>query len=156
MRRGLPPPPVINFLQTSDGEQTYSSMPNVSLPPVNRLGLPLLARIGEAGFAVSALPEKLSKKKGFRVTAPEGFYTDFLVDEKTSLVKEYESSYEFNGRAITTSVAIDKYRNIDGVMINENFSQRLETGQFTAYAKFKAREVLLNSEVSTDVFVIAK
>jgi len=147
-------PPIVSFRQISDGRQTYSSMPGISLPPMNRLGLPLLPRIGDEGFIVSALPEKLQKKRGFRITSPEGFYTDFILDEKTSLVKEYESSYDFNGREITTSVAIDKYREVEGILLNEKFSQRLDMGQFTSYANFKTKEFLVNSEVGEDVFVM--
>lgn len=144
-------PPIINFQQIFDGEQTYSSMAGISLPPLNRLGLPLLAKIETSGFVVSALPEK-SKKKGFRITSPEGYYTDFIIDEKTSQVKEYESSYEFNGRTATTSVSIDKYRNVDGILLNERFSQRLDMGQFTSYASFKTSDITVNTEIGDDVF----
>ncbi len=149
-------PPILNFQQIFDGQQTFSSMAGISLPPMNRLGLPLLAKIGESGFVVSSLPEKSKKKKGFRITSPEGYYTDFTIDEKTSQVKEYESSYEINGRSVTTSVAVSKYRSVDGILINERFSQRLDMGQFTSYADFKAKEIIVNSEVKDDVFVMGK
>jgi hypothetical protein len=129
-------------------------MAGISLPPMNRLGLPLLTKLDDTGFVVSGLPEKLKKKKGFRITSPEGYYTDFIVDEKTLQVKEYESSYEVNGRTVTTSVAVSKYRDVEGVLLNERFSQRLDMGQFTSYADFKAKEILVNSEVRDDVFVM--
>lgn len=145
-------PPIINFQQIFDGEQTYSSMSGISLPPINRLGLPLLAKLDTPGFVVSELPEKLKKKKGFRITSPEGYYTDFIVDDKTSQIKEYESSYEINGRPVTTSVSVSKYRNIDGIFLTERFSQRLDMGQFTSYADFKAKDIMVNSEVNDDVF----
>lgn len=144
--------PMINFQQIFDGEQTYSSMAGISLPPINRLGLPLLAKIDTPGFVVAELPEKLKKKKGFRITSPEGYYTDFIIDEKTSQVKEYESSYEINGRSVTTSVSVDKYRDVDGIFLTERFSQRLDMGQFTSYANFKAKEITINTEISDDVF----
>jgi hypothetical protein len=147
-------PPILNFQQVSDGQQTFSSMAGISLPPMNRLGLPLLTKLDDTGFVVSGLPEKLKKKKGFRITSPEGYYTDFIVDEKTLQVKEYESSYEVNGRTVTTSVAVSKYRDVEGVLLNERFSQRLDMGQFTSYADFKAKEILVNSEVRDDVFVM--
>ena len=54
-----------NFLQVSDGENTSSSMPGITLPPMNLVGLSILPRIEDAGFIVSALPEKLKKKKVF-------------------------------------------------------------------------------------------
>jgi hypothetical protein len=147
-------PPIINFQQLFDGDRTYSSMPGISLPPMNRLGLPMLTKLDADGFVVSTLPEKLKKKRGFRITSPEGYYTDFILDEKTSQVKEYESSYEINGRTVTTSVAVNKYRDVDGVLLSDRFSQRLDMGQFTTYADFKAKDILVNSEVGDDVFVL--
>ncbi len=144
------------FKQVFDGQQTSSSVNNFSLPPLNRLGFPLLAKIDEKNFVVSALPESVKKKSGFRITAPEGFYTDFFVDEKTGLVKSYESSYEINGRSVTTSVEIDKLREVEGVKIPERYAQRFEMGQFTVYADFKAKEILVNSKVADDVFLLSK
>ena len=105
------------FKQTFDGEQTTSSIPNFLLPPVTRLGFPLLQKIDEKGFTVAALPEKSKKKNGFRVTSPEGYYTDFFVDEKTGEVKSYEASYEMYGRSVTTSVEVDKFRVVEGVKV---------------------------------------
>lgn len=142
------------FKQTFDGQQTASSVPNFSLPPVNRLGLPLLAKIEEKDFTVSALPDKSKKKLGFRITSPEGYYTDFFVDEKTGEVKSYEASYQFGERTITTSVEIDKVRDVDGVKIPERYAQRFDTGQFTIYSDFKAKEILVNSIVADDVFTL--
>lgn len=148
--------PIQPFKQVYDGQQTLSSVNNVSLPPINRLGLPLLQRIEEKDFVVSALPEKSKKKTGFRVTAPEGFYTDFFLDEKTGMIKSYESEYEIRGRTITTSVQIDKLREVEGVMVPERFAQRFDTGQFTIYSDFKAKEILVNSPVADDVFSLAR
>ncbi|MGI8554833.1 MAG: hypothetical protein ACR2LT_00535 [Pyrinomonadaceae bacterium] len=142
--------------QIFDGEQTYSSINGFSLPPLNRLGLSLLQKIGTEGFIVSALPEKLKNKKGFRITSPEGYYTDFLVDNKTGQVKSYESSYEIRGRTITTSVDIDKVRNVDGVILPEQYAQRFDLGNLTIYSDFKAKEILVNSIVNDDVFAIPK
>jgi hypothetical protein len=145
-------PPVINFLQVFDGQQTFSSLRGFMLPPVNRIGLPLLAYIDEKDFTVSALPEKLKKKQGFRITSPEGFYTDFIIDGKTFQVKEFESAYEANGQMVTTSVAVDKYRSVENILVNEKFSQRINFGQITAYVNFKTKEILVNSELADDVF----
>lgn len=144
--------PIQPFKQTYDGQQTVSSINNFSLPPINRLGLPLLPKIEEKDFIVSELPEKSRKKLGFRITSPEGFYTDFFLDEKTGFVKSYESEYEIRGRAVTTAVDIDKLREVEGVKVPEKFSQRFDLGQFTVYSNFKAKEILVNSEVSDDVF----
>lgn len=144
------------FKQIYDGQQTYSSMGNsFSMPPINKIGLPVLAKIDEHGYTVSELPEKLSKKTGFRVTTPEGYYTDFILDAKTNQVKEYESAYQIGGREVTTSVAIDKYREIEGVLINEKFAQRFDMGQVgTIYAEFKAKDVLIDSKLDDDIFVM--
>ena len=141
------------FKQVYDGEQTYSSVPNFTLPPINRLGLPLLPKIEEKGYVVSELPDK-SKKLGFRITSPEGYYTDFFLDEKTAQVKSYQSSYDYNGRNITTSVEIDKVRDVEGVIIPERYAQRFELGQITMYSDFKAKEILINTEIADDVFTM--
>ncbi|MET0753744.1 MAG: hypothetical protein ABWZ66_10245 [Pyrinomonadaceae bacterium] len=145
--------PMQPFKQVYDGQQTYSSIPNFSLPPLNRLGLPLLPKIEEKGFVVSELPDK-SKKLGFRITSPEGYYTDFFVNEKTGQVKSYSAKYDFNGREITTSVEIDTMRDVDGVIVPEKYSQRFELGQLTMYANFKAKEILVNTTVADDVFTM--
>lgn len=148
--------PITPFKQIYDGEQTVSSVNGFSLPPINRLGLPLLAKLEEKDFTVSALPEKSKKKLGFRITSPEGYYTDFFVDEKTGQVKSYEASYDFNGRSITTSVDIDKVREVEGVKVPERYAQRFETGSLTIYTDFKAKEILVNSTVTDDIFSIDK
>lgn len=143
------------FKQIYDGQQTFSSLGNdFSMPPINKIGLPVLAKIGENGYTVSALPEKFVKKSGFRVTTPEGYFTDFILDSKTNQIKEYESAYQISGRGVTTSVAIDKYREIEGVLINEKFAQRFDMGQMTIYAEFKAKDVLIDSKLDGDIFVM--
>ena len=149
-------PPMVNFKQVYDGQETFSSMRGMSLPPLNRLGFPMLIKIEENGYTVSALPEKSKKKRGFRVTSPDGYYTDFITDEKTNLVKEYEASYDFNGGQVTTSVAIDNYREIAGVLINEKFSQRLEMGQLSYYSNFKAKEILVDTKLPDNAFALEK
>ncbi|MBA3632206.1 MAG: hypothetical protein H0W58_05255 [Acidobacteria bacterium] len=142
--------------QVYDGQQTFSSINGFNFPPINRLGLPLLQRINEKGFTVSPISEKNKKKKGFRITSPEGYYTDFFIDDKTKQVKGYESSYDINGREVTTSVEIDKFRTVEGVVIPERYSQRFNLGQLTIYANFKAKEILVNSEVKDEIFAIGK
>jgi hypothetical protein len=149
--------PFTPFQQVFDGQITSSTLRGgFTLPPLNRLGLPLLSKIGEKGFIVSVLPGEKKKKKGFRITSPEGFYTDFYLDDKTNQIKGYDSSYEINGRSITTSVEIDKYKNVEGVVVPEKYAQRFDMGQMTAYANFKAKEILVNSKVEDNVFVLGK
>ncbi len=143
--------------QVFDGVNTSTTIRGgMTLPPVNRLGLPILPMIGETGFVITPLPDTKKKKRGFRMTSPEGFYTDFYLDEKTNQIKGYDSSYDIGGRRVTTSIEVDKLRTVDGVVVPERYVQRFDTEQLTVYANFKAREILVNSEVADDVFSIAK
>ena len=136
------------------GIETHSS--GYQLPPMTSLGFPLLVRVGDEGYIVASLPEAKRKKKGFRVTTPDGFYTDFFVDEKTGQVKGYESSYDVNGRLVTTSVAIDEFQIVAGVTLPKKYSQRFEMGQITAYASFNTKQILVNSPIADDVFTLTK
>lgn len=148
--------PFLQFKQIYDGEQTYSSAGEISLPPINRLGLPLLPKMEETDFTVSALPDAKKKKAGFRITSPEGYYTDFYVDEKTGQIKSYEASYEIKGKTVTTSVEIDKLREVEGVKVPEKYAQRFEMNGLTIYANFKAKDILVNSTVADDVFIMSR
>jgi hypothetical protein len=143
--------------QVFDGVNTSTTIQGgMTLPPINRLGLPVLPMIGVTGFVVTPLPESKKKKTGFRMTSPEGYYTDFYVDEKTNQIKGYDSSYEIRGRNVTTSVEIDKMRLVDGILVPERYAQRFDTEQVTVYANFKVKEILVNSELADDVFSTAK
>jgi hypothetical protein len=140
--------------QVHDGVNTESSVRGFSLPPLNRIGLPMLQRIGDKGFVVEALPERLRKRPGFRVVSPEGFFTDFIVDTKTGEIKSYESSFEIDGRVISTSVEVDRLKVVEGVKIPERYAQRFELGQLTFYISFKATEILVNSDLDQSIFKI--
>ncbi len=138
--------------QVFDGEETYSSLPGFRLPPVNRLGLPMLQRINDAGFKVEVLPEKSRKKKGFRIVSPDGFFCDFFVDSKTGAVKAYESDFDVNGRVVSTSVEIDSLSEVEGIKIPKKYSQRFELGGITIYTSFNAAQILVNSNIEDSVF----
>jgi hypothetical protein len=142
--------------QIYDGRETQSSLPGFSLPPITRVGFPVLSRVGDTGYTVTALPESAKKKAGFRITSPEGYYTDFYVDEKTNLLKGFDSSYEISGRTVTTSAEIDKYKIVDGITIPEKYVQRFDLGQMTIYSAFKAKEIFINSEIPEDYFNLSK
>ena len=142
--------------QIYDGRQTYSSIQGFSLPPITSLGFPLLPKVGDAGYVISALVDVKKKRKGFRITTPEGFYTDFVVDEKTGQIKSYESSYDVGGRIVTTSVEIDGMQTVDGIVVPYKYSQRFDLGQMTAYAAFKAKTILINSPIDDEVFAMPK
>lgn len=143
--------------QVFDGTQTLTNSQGAfKLPPLDRVGFYVLGRIGDATYPINALPATAKGKSGFRITAPDGNFTDFYVDSKTNQVKGYESAFEFNGMPGTTSVEIDKYRLLEGVYIPEKFAQRFDLGQITAYCNFKAKEIAVNTTISNDVFVISR
>ena len=139
--------------QVFDGRETYSSIQGFSLPPVTSLGFPLLPRVGDKGYAITALDSK-KKKRGFRITTPEGFYTDFIVDEKTSQIKGYESAYDVGGRIVTTSVEVKAYELVDGISVPKNYSQRFDLGTMTAYATFKTRTIQINPPIEDAAFAL--
>lgn len=143
--------------QVFDGRQTFSSIQGFSLPPITSLGFPLLPKVGDTGYVIAALVDLKKKRKGFRITSPEGFYTDFFIDEKTNQIKGYESSYDVGGRVVTTSVEVDEMQTVEGVVVPKKYSQRFDLGgQMTVYANFKAKEILINSEIKDEIFAMPK
>jgi hypothetical protein len=146
--------PLQPLRQVYNGKTSHST--GYELPPVTSLGFSLLMKVGASGYTVSALGEVKKKRKGFRVTMPEGFYTDFIVDEKTGKIKGYESSYDIDGSIVTTSVEIDEFETVEGVIVPKKYSQRFDLGQITAYASFKAKEILVNTPIADDVFALPK
>lgn len=148
----------INSLQSIkqifDGRDTYCSIQGFFLPPVTRVGFAVLSKVGDTGYTVTGLPDTAKKKKGFRLTSPEGYVTDFYVDDKTGLLKGYDSSYDVGGRTVTTSAEIDKFRTVDGVVMPERYVQRFDLGQMTAYSDFKAKEIFINGDVPDTYFAM--
>ena len=139
--------------QVYDGTQTSSTIRGgFTLPPINRLGFPILQQLGRQGFVVTSLPDEKKKRKGFRITSPEGYYTDFYLDDKTNQIKGYDSIYTIGDRKVTTSVEIDKLKLVDGVLVPERYAQRFDTEQMTIYAAFKAKDIRINSEVKDSLF----
>lgn len=140
--------------QIFDGKETMTSTPSgFRLPPIDRVGFYILGRIGDATFPITALPDT-AKKKGFRMTSPDGRYTDFYVDEKTKQVKGYDSAFDMGSQTGSTSVEVDKYRTVDGVLVPEKFAQRFDLGQITAYCEFKAKDILVNTQIADDMFTM--
>ncbi len=149
--------PFQNLTQIYDGTKTSSTAPGgIKLPPVNRIGLPVLASVGKTGFIVTSLADDKKKRTGFRVTSPEGYFTDFYVDQKTNQLKGYDSTFTIDGRTVTTIVEIDKLKTVDGILIPERYVQRFDLGSFTVYANFKTKEILVNSELDADVFTVGE
>lgn len=146
--------PIQQLKQVYDGKSTSSSLQGFTLPPVTSLGFPLLPKIGDSGFVVESLPEGSKKKRGFRITTPEGFYTDFFVDEKTGQIKGYEAKWMNGNQAITTSVEIDEFLTVDGVVVPKKYAQRFDLGPISAYATFKAKDIKINSTIEDSAFTI--
>jgi hypothetical protein len=143
--------------QVFDGVNTSTTIQGgMTLPPITRLGFPLLPMIGQPGFVITPLPEGKKKTKGFRMTSPDGYYTDFYLNEKTNQIRGYDSSYDVNGRIVTTSVEVDTLRVVDGITVPEKYSQRIDTEQITIYGAFKSKEILVNTPVDDDVFSTSK
>jgi hypothetical protein len=141
--------PMFTFKQIYDGQQSYSSMPGVQMPPASKFGLPVLAKYDQPGYTVSAIPDK-KKLRGFRIVDAEGNTTDFFVDPATARVMQYLTPY--NGYTFGTENS--KFREVDGVLVPINFSQRLEMTQGAFFAEYKVKEVKLNQPVGDDVFVM--
>ena len=66
--------PAIVFKQIYDGQQSYSSMPNVEMPPLTKFGLGALARFDQPGYQITAIADK-KKQRGFRLVDPEDYTT---------------------------------------------------------------------------------
>src|SRR5690242_15181062 len=58
--------PIIVFKQIYDGQQSYSSMPNVEMPPLSKFGLSVLRKFDQPGYKVTAIANK-KKLRGFRI-----------------------------------------------------------------------------------------
>ena len=141
--------PVFNFKQLFDGQRSYSSVPGVELPPASKFGLPVLAKFDQTGYTVSALPDR-KKLRGFRIVDAEGNTTDFFIDPANARVMQYLTPY--NGYTFGTENS--KFKEVDGVLVPINFSQRLEMQQGAFFAEYKVKEVKLNQPIGDDVFTI--
>ena len=149
MRLDVDAAPVFQFRQMYDGQQSYSSMPGVEMPPADRFGLPVLAKYDQPGFTVSALPDK-KKLRGFRIVDPAGNTTDFYIDPTTARVTQYLIPYG----GYTFGIENSKFKEFEGVLVAMSFSQRIESTQGTYFADYKVKEAKFNQELSADVFVI--
>ena len=141
--------PAISFKQIYDGQQTYSSVPGVQLPPASKFGLMLLTRFEEPGYSVTVLPDK-KKQRGFRIADSEGNTTDFYVDPTTSRVMTFTAGY--NGYTFGTENR--KFKEVEGVLIPYSFTQRLEMPQGAFFADYSVKDVKLNQPIGDDVFAM--
>ena len=76
LRMDLDGRPIVFFKQISDGQNTFSSMPGVEVPPVSKYGMGALLRYDQPGYKLTAIPD-VKKQRGFRLEDPEGYTTDF-------------------------------------------------------------------------------
>ena len=149
MRLDVDAAPMFKFKQIFDGQQSFSSIPGVQTPPANKFGLFVLTKYDQAGYTVSAIPDK-KKMRGFRVADTEGNTTDFYIEVATGRVMQYLIPY--NG--YTFGIENTKFKEIDGVLIPFDFTQRLEMPQGAFFATYHVKEAKLNQPVNDDVFGI--
>jgi hypothetical protein len=141
--------PAITFKQIYDGEQTYSSMPNVTMPPLTKFGFGALARFDQSGYQITAIPDK-KKQRGFRIADPDGYTTDFYLDTKTGRVMSFLLYY--NG--LTLGTENSKFKDVEGVLVPVSFSQKFEMPMGAFFAEFSVKEVKLNQQLGADAFAI--
>jgi hypothetical protein len=141
--------PAISFKQIYDGERSYSSLPGVDMPPASKFGLPLLGRLDQPGYTVTALPNK-KKLRGFRISDVDGNVTDFYIDATTGRVMTFLIPYG----GYTFGTENKKFKEIDGVLVPVGFTQRLEMPQGAFFAEYNVKDIKLNNPIGDDVFTI--
>jgi hypothetical protein len=141
--------PAVSFKQIYDGQRSYSSLPGVELPPASKFGLPVLAKYDQAGYVVTALPDK-KKQRAFRIADAEGNVTDFFVDATTGRVMSFLIPYG----GYTFGTENKKFKDVDGVLVPTEFTQRLEMPQGAFFAEYKVKDIKLNNPIGDDVFEI--
>jgi hypothetical protein len=141
--------PAVSFKQIYDGQRSYSSLPGVDMPPASKFGLPVLAKYDQAGYTVTALPDK-KKQRAFRISDADGNTTDFFVDATTGRVMSFLIPYG----GYTFGTENKKFKEIDGVLVPVNFTQRLEMPQGAFFAEYNVKDVKLNVPLGDDVFEI--
>lgn len=141
--------PLFSFQFIYDGEQSYSSMRAMQLPPLTKFGIHVLARFDQPGYTVAALPDT-KKERAFRITDTEGHSTDYYVEPTTGRVRRFEIVY--NGKSY--SFEYTGFRVLDGVLLPTSFAQKLNTTQGDYIAEFKVKEVKLNQDLPADAFKI--
>ena len=143
--------PAIVFKQIYDGQQSFSSMPNVEMPPLTKFGLGALARFDQPGYQITAIADK-KKQRGFRLVDPEGYTTDYYVDPKTGRVMSF---FVYYGGA-TLGTETSKFKEVEGVLIPFSFSQKFEMPMGAFFAEFSVKEVKLNQQLPEDAFAIPR
>ena len=143
--------PAFVFKQIYDGQQSYSSMPNVEMPPLTKYGLHALAKFDQPGYQVTAIADK-KKERGFRLADPDGYTTDFYVDPKTGRVMSF--FMYFGG--LTLGTEHSKFKEMEGILVPTSFSQRFEMPLGAFFAEFSVKEVKFNQQLPDDAFAIPR
>ena len=143
--------PAVVFKQIYDGENSYSSMPNVEMPPLTKFGLGALARYDQPGYQITALPNK-KKQRAFRIVDPEGYTTDFYIDPANGRVMSFLLYYG----GVTLGTEHSKFKEIEGVLVPANFSQKFEMPMGAFFAEFSAKDVKINQQLADDAFAIPR
>jgi hypothetical protein len=141
--------PAVSFKTIYDGQRSYSSLPGVDFPPASKFGLPLLGKFDQPGYVVAAIPDE-KKLRGFSIADAEGNITNFYVDATNGRVVKFLIPY--NGYKFGTENK--KLKDVDGVMIPFEFTQRLEMPQGAFFAEFKVKDAKLNQPIGDDVFAM--
>lgn len=141
--------PVIVFKQIYNGEQSYSSMPGMQVPPLTRFGWGVLVKYDQPGYKVTAIADK-KKQRAFRIEDPDGYTTDFYIDTASGRVVNFLLYYG----GYTLGTEIKKFKEVEGVLVPFNFSQRFEMPQGAFFAEYSVKEAKLNQTLGDDAFAI--
>jgi len=143
--------PAIVFKQIFDGQNSYSSMPNVEMPPLTKFGLGALARYDQPGYQITALANK-KKQRAFRIVDPDGYTTDFYIDPTNGRVMSFLLYYG----GFTLGTEHSKFKEIEGVLVPSSFSQKFEMSMGAFFAEFSAKDVKINQPLADDSFAIPR
>ncbi|HEX6648728.1 MAG TPA: hypothetical protein VF075_04295 [Pyrinomonadaceae bacterium] len=149
LRMDIDARPAIVFKQIYDGQQSYSSMPNVEMPPLTKFGLGALTRFDQPGYQITAIADK-KKQRGFRLVDPDGYTTDYYLDPKTGRVMSFFLYYE----GVTLGTEHSKFTEVEGVLVPISFSQKFEMPIGAFFAEFNVKEVKFNQQLPDDAFAI--
>jgi hypothetical protein len=141
--------PIVVFKQIYDGQQSYSSLPNVQVPPLTKFGLGALSRFDQPGFKITAIADK-KKQRGFRIEDPEGYTTDYYIDPTIGRVMSFLIYYQ----GYTFGTENKKFKEIEGVLVPTSFSQRFEMPQGAFFAEYTVKEAKINQSLADDAFAI--
>ncbi|HEU4710500.1 MAG TPA: hypothetical protein VFS76_02990 [Pyrinomonadaceae bacterium] len=143
--------PAIVFKQIYDGQESYSSMPNVQMPPLTKFGLGALARFDQTGYQITALPNK-KKQRAFRIVDPDGYTTDFFIDPVNGRVMSFLIYFQ----GLTLGTEHSKFKEIEGVLFPSSFSQKFEMPMGAFFAEFSVKDVKINQQLAEDAFAIPR